>query len=113
MIGKTGTTDEAYATWMSGASSKVATVAGVYNASGFTNLRNVDFGGSQAAVIRHTLWPDVMNVANAKYGGDAFPRPRPGRAQCTAGDRSQRARARTRGGPEGARGGRVRLGDDR
>ncbi|WP_448003678.1 transglycosylase domain-containing protein [Agromyces bauzanensis] len=75
MIGKTGTTDEAYATWMSGASSRVATVAGVYNASGFVNLRDTYFGDTQAAVIRHQLWPDVMNVANAKYGGDGFPDP--------------------------------------
>lgn len=75
MIGKTGTTDDAWATWMSGATTKVATVAGVYNEEGFANLRETYFNDTQAAVIRHTLWPAVMNVANAKYGGDAFPDP--------------------------------------
>ncbi|MEL4320104.1 transglycosylase domain-containing protein [Leifsonia sp. YIM 134122] len=73
MIGKTGTTDDAEATWMSGASTKVATTVGVYNASGHVNLRQTYFNGTQAAVIRHQIWPRIMSVANAKYGGDAFP----------------------------------------
>ncbi|WP_235480442.1 transglycosylase domain-containing protein [Leifsonia sp. Leaf264] len=73
MIGKTGTTDDAEATWMSGASTKVATTVGVYNASGHVNLRQTYFNGVQAAVIRHEIWPRIMSVANAKYGGDAFP----------------------------------------
>ena len=73
MIGKTGTTDNNEATWMSGASTKVATVVGVYNASGHVNLRNTSISGTQAAVIRHVIWPKIMSVANGKYGGDAFP----------------------------------------
>jgi membrane peptidoglycan carboxypeptidase len=75
MIGKTGTSDNNEATWMSGASTKAATVVGVYNASGHVNLRNTYFNGTQAAVIRHEIWPRIMSVANAKYGGDAFPEP--------------------------------------
>ncbi|WP_419817198.1 transglycosylase domain-containing protein [Glaciibacter flavus] len=73
MIGKTGTTDNNEATWMSGASTKVATVVGVYNASGHVNLRSTYINGTQAAVIRHIIWPAIMSVANAKYGGDDFP----------------------------------------
>ncbi|MFE6963946.1 transglycosylase domain-containing protein [Agromyces sp. NPDC057679] len=75
MIGKTGTTDDAYATWMSGASSKVATVVGVYNVTGFVNLRETYINGEQAAVLRHNIWPRIMDVANNKYGGDAFAEP--------------------------------------
>ncbi|WP_233255406.1 transglycosylase domain-containing protein [Naasia lichenicola] len=75
MFSKTGTTDDAFATWMSGASSKVATTVGVFNASGFVNLRNIKFNGIQAATLRHNIWPRIMEVANQKYGGDAFPDP--------------------------------------
>ncbi|MEJ3404901.1 transglycosylase domain-containing protein [Rathayibacter sp. YIM 133350] len=73
MIGKTGTSDNNEATWMSGASTKVATVVGVYNASGHVDMRKTYFKGTQAAVLRHAIWPRIMSVANAKYGGDAFP----------------------------------------
>ncbi|GAA1962357.1 transglycosylase domain-containing protein [Agromyces allii] len=76
MIGKTGTTDNNEATWMSGASSKVATVVGVYNATGHVNLRQTYINGEQAAVLRHNIWPRVMDFANMKYGGDAFPEPK-------------------------------------
>ncbi|TFD72400.1 PASTA domain-containing protein [Cryobacterium gelidum] len=74
IIGKTGTTDKAKDTWMSGASSKVATVVGVVNVSGpFKNQRFTTLNGVRASEIRHYVWPDVMSVANAKYGGEAFP----------------------------------------
>ncbi|MFF2370991.1 transglycosylase domain-containing protein [Agromyces sp. NPDC058110] len=76
MIGKTGTTDNNEATWMSGSSSKVATVVGVYNATGHVNLRQTYINGEQAAVLRHNIWPRVMDFANSKYGGDAFPEPK-------------------------------------
>ncbi|WP_241981157.1 transglycosylase domain-containing protein [Cryobacterium algoritolerans] len=72
MIGKTGTTDGNQDTWMSGASSKVATVVGVVSVTGGANQRGVYFDSGQAATARHRMWPDVMSVANAKYGGDAF-----------------------------------------
>ncbi|WP_240037102.1 transglycosylase domain-containing protein [Leifsonia flava] len=73
MIGKTGTTDNNEATWMSGASTKVATTVGVFNVTGHVNLRDTYFNGTQAAVIRHQIWPAIMSAANAKYGGDGFP----------------------------------------
>ncbi|TFD32910.1 PASTA domain-containing protein [Cryobacterium sp. TMT1-62] len=73
MIGKTGTTDGNKDTWMSGASTKVATVVGVVSVTGDINQRLVDdWEGGTAATARHRMWPEVMSVANAKYGGDAF-----------------------------------------
>ena len=74
MIGKTGTTDNARDTWMSGASSKVATVTGVVTVSGEANQRDrkYAFDSGSAATARHRMWPDIMSVANAKFGGDDF-----------------------------------------
>ncbi|TFD53941.1 penicillin-binding protein [Cryobacterium frigoriphilum] len=72
LIGKTGTTDGAKDTWMSGASSKVATVVAVVSLTGAVNQRRLQFAGGQVATARHRMWPAVMSVANAKYGGDAF-----------------------------------------
>ncbi|TFC55092.1 PASTA domain-containing protein [Cryobacterium sp. TMB3-1-2] len=74
MIGKTGTTDGAKDTWMTGASSKVATVVGVVAVTGEANQRSRDyaFESGSAATARHRMWPDIMSVANAKYGGDEF-----------------------------------------
>jgi membrane peptidoglycan carboxypeptidase len=72
MIGKTGTTDGAKDTWMSGASTKVATVVGVVSVNGEINQRRTYFDSGEAATARHRMWPDIMSVANAKYGGDEF-----------------------------------------
>jgi membrane peptidoglycan carboxypeptidase len=74
MIGKTGTTDGAKDTWMSGASSKVATVVGVVSVTGDANQRSSKyaFDSGSAATARHRMWPEIMSVANAKYGGDEF-----------------------------------------
>jgi membrane peptidoglycan carboxypeptidase len=76
MIGKTGTTDASKDTWMTGATSRVATVAGVVNVSGIErSQRNTRFDSGPASSARHRMWPDVMSVANAKYGGDEFAEP--------------------------------------
>ncbi|WP_022884808.1 transglycosylase domain-containing protein [Glaciibacter superstes] len=76
MIGKTGTTDDNMDTWMTGSSSKVATVAGVMTLrggpNGVANQRDIEFDSGEAATARHRMWPAVMSVANAKYGGDEF-----------------------------------------
>jgi membrane peptidoglycan carboxypeptidase len=72
MIGKTGTTDGNKDTWMSGASTKVATVVGVVSVTGDADQRQVHFPNGTAATARHRMWPAVMSVANAKYGGDKF-----------------------------------------
>ncbi|WP_068211849.1 transglycosylase domain-containing protein [Rathayibacter tanaceti] len=73
LIGKTGTTDDAIATWMSGASTKVATVVGIVNVKGHVNQRQVSFPSGDVATARHRIWKPYMQVANAKYGGEAFP----------------------------------------
>ncbi|WP_104162756.1 transglycosylase domain-containing protein [Cryobacterium sp. N22] len=73
MIGKTGTTDGSNDTWMSGASTEVATVVGVVSVTGKdNNQRSLDFDSGSAATARHRIWPDIMSVANAKYGGEEF-----------------------------------------
>lgn len=72
LIGKTGTTDAAKDTWMIGASSKVATAVGVVSVNGQANQRGIFFPTGQAATARHRMWPEVMSVAAAKYGGDPF-----------------------------------------
>ena len=77
-IGKTGTTDNAFDTWMIGASTKVATAVWVGNVTGGdnrTNLRNTSFDSGSAATARHRIWPSIMELADTKYGGDAFPEP--------------------------------------
>lgn len=73
LIGKTGTTDGNKDTWMSGASTKVATVVAVVSVSGSADQRLTYFDSGQAATARHRMWPMVMSVANAKYGGGSFP----------------------------------------
>lgn len=70
MIGKTGTTDGAKDTWMSGASSQVATVVAVVSLTGAVNQRRLNFPSGPVATARHRMWPAVMSVANAKYGGE-------------------------------------------
>lgn len=75
LIGKSGTTDGNVATWMSGGSTRVATVSGVFNVSGHENLRRLSLGDLRAASVRHEIWPRVMAVANAKYGGAEFASP--------------------------------------
>jgi membrane peptidoglycan carboxypeptidase len=72
MIAKTGTTDGAKDTWMSGASTKVATTVAVVAVTGSLNQRGEYFDSGLASDARHRIWPAVMSVANAKYGGDAY-----------------------------------------
>ncbi len=74
-IGKTGTTDGAKDTWMIGASTKAATAVWVGNVVGDANLRDLWFDSGGAATARHRIWPAIMEVADNKYGGDAFPEP--------------------------------------
>ncbi|UOE44346.1 transglycosylase domain-containing protein [Agromyces larvae] len=77
-IGKTGTTDYAYDTWMIGSSTTAATAVWVGNITGGdnrTNLRNVSFDSGAAATARHRIWPMIMELADNKYGGAEFPEP--------------------------------------
>jgi membrane peptidoglycan carboxypeptidase len=74
-IGKTGTTDGAKDTWMTGASTKAATAVWVGNVVGEANLRDLDFPSGYAATARHRIWPMIMELADNKWGGDDFPEP--------------------------------------
>ncbi|WP_172979862.1 transglycosylase domain-containing protein [Agromyces agglutinans] len=77
-IGKTGTTDDAFDTWMSGSSKTAATAVWVGNITGGDdrqNLRNVSFDSGAAATARHRIWSSIMELADNKYGGDDFTEP--------------------------------------
>ncbi|WP_350347436.1 transglycosylase domain-containing protein [Agromyces sp. G08B096] len=77
-IGKTGTTDDAFDTWMVGASKTASTAVWVGNITGGsdrTNLRNVSFDSGPAATARHRIWPMIMELADNKYGGNDFTEP--------------------------------------
>ncbi|MBP1327009.1 membrane peptidoglycan carboxypeptidase [Leucobacter exalbidus] len=79
-LAKTGTSDDVIDNWTVGASTKVATATWVGNA-GPVQFADGSWGRVSTQHIGNlmyadqTLWPAVMNVADAKYGGDAFPEP--------------------------------------
>ena len=79
-FGKTGTTDNAHDTWMTGSTSEVATSVWVGNngrKAGYPlqNLRKTSFptpcytSGSGAAAARHCVWKDIQTAVNKDYGG--------------------------------------------
>ena len=77
---KTGTTDDVVDNWIVGASSRVATATWVGNAGPvqmpdgtWSRVSTKFFGNLMYA--DQTIWPAMMNVADAKYGGEAFPEP--------------------------------------
>jgi len=51
----------------------VATVVAVVSVTGKIPQRALSFPSGYVATARHRMWPDVMSVANAKYGGGGFP----------------------------------------
>ena len=62
---------------MNGASTKAATAVWVGNVTGEANLRELSFDSGSAATARHRIWPAIMELADTKFGGDAFPEPDP------------------------------------
>ena len=82
-LAKTGTTDDTLDNWTVGASTKVATATWLGNAGPYCFSKNdcrrvptIDFGGYSGLMAGdQTIWPAMMNVADEKYGGDAFPEP--------------------------------------
>ncbi|MCM3657205.1 penicillin-binding protein [Agromyces mediolanus] len=86
LIGKTGTTDGNKDTWMVGASTRVATAAAVVSVNGDANQRGIYFDSGRAAEARHRMWPRVMSVAAAKYGGGEFTMAGPGAVRPRAGE---------------------------
>lgn len=71
-LAKTGTTDDFVDNWTVGASTKVSTAMWTGNVVG---KRSTEFSGLVEAI--RTVWPTIMNAADAKYGGEAFPEPNP------------------------------------
>ncbi len=79
-LAKTGTTDDVVDNWTVGASTKVATATWVGNAGPiqladgtWTRVSTMGFGDLMRA--DQVIWPAIMNAADARYGGDAFPEP--------------------------------------
>ncbi|MBO1901616.1 transglycosylase domain-containing protein [Leucobacter weissii] len=70
-LAKTGTTDDVVDNWTVGASTEVATATWVGNVKGKVSTQG--FGNLMYA--DQTIWPAMMNVADQKYGGEAFPEP--------------------------------------
>ncbi|WP_336991812.1 transglycosylase domain-containing protein [Leucobacter sp. VD1] len=79
-LAKTGTTDDIIDNWTVGASTTVATATWVGNADPICyedgvceRVSTQPFGNLMFA--DQTIWPAMMNVADQKYGGTAFPQP--------------------------------------
>lgn len=79
-LAKTGTSDDVIDNWTVGASTRVSTATWVGNADpiqladgSWSRVSTQYYGNLMYA--DQQLWPAVMNVADAKYGGGAFPEP--------------------------------------
>jgi len=75
LAGKTGTTDAAVHTWMTGFSTAVATAVWVGNVSGDVSLRKINLHGKKGSTVRHEIWRAIMKTANKTYKGIAFDQP--------------------------------------
>ncbi|MEP6843301.1 MAG: transglycosylase domain-containing protein [Pseudolysinimonas sp.] len=77
-IGKTGTTDKAWHTWMVGSSHQTATAVWVGNIIGKQNTRLVRVNGINASVLRHSIFKPIAQAIDAYGsfgGGGGFPAP--------------------------------------
>ncbi|UOR00970.1 transglycosylase domain-containing protein [Leucobacter allii] len=79
-LAKTGTTDDVVDNWTVGSSTTVSTATWVGNAGpvqradgSWGRVSTMGFGGLMTA--DQSIWPAIMNVADNKYGGTAFPEP--------------------------------------
>ncbi len=75
LAGKTGTTDSAVHTWMTGFSTAVATAVWVGNVSGDVSLRKITLHGKKGSTVRHEIWRAIMKTADKTYKGIAFDEP--------------------------------------
>lgn len=66
---KTGTSDDAYHTWVAGFTSETTTVVWVGNVEGYNSLNNFRYAGVQGSQIRHNLFKKTQTVVNDMYGG--------------------------------------------
>ncbi|CAG7612882.1 transglycosylase domain-containing protein [Leucobacter soli] len=82
-LAKTGTTDDTLDNWTVGASTEVATATWLGNAGPYCFSKNdcrrvptINFGGYSGLMAGdQVIWPAMMNMADQKYGGKAFPEP--------------------------------------
>jgi membrane peptidoglycan carboxypeptidase len=77
-IGKTGTTDSAWHTWMVGSSTAASTAVWVGNVSGKQNLRSIYINKIQAAVLRHYIFKPIAQAIDKVVpnpGANGFPKP--------------------------------------
>ncbi|WP_336661766.1 transglycosylase domain-containing protein [Leucobacter sp. USHLN154] len=79
-LAKTGTTDEVKDNWTVGASTEVSTATWVGNAGPvqlpdgtWDRVSTMGFGDLMRA--DQVIWPAIMNAADARYRGEAFPEP--------------------------------------
>ena len=75
LIGKSGTDDQAWHTWVVSASTKVAMAVWVGNIVGHQSLRRIYVNGTYGAAIRHSIGLRVLGPLTARYGGSSFPQP--------------------------------------
>ena len=75
LIGKSGTDDQAWHTWVISASTKISMAVWVGNISGQQSLRHIYVNGVYGASIRHRIGLGVLGPLTANYGGAAFPAP--------------------------------------
>ncbi len=83
LIGKTGTTNNAYQTWMVGSTTTTASAVWVGNiypvkvngALTFSSLRSYYLPGGLAANARHRIFRATQFSLDKTYGGTAFPAP--------------------------------------
>jgi membrane peptidoglycan carboxypeptidase len=75
LAGKTGTTDAAVHTWMTGFSTAVATAVWVGNVSGTVSLRQIQLHGKKGSTVRHEIWRTIMKTADKTYKGTQFDEP--------------------------------------
>jgi membrane peptidoglycan carboxypeptidase len=76
LIGKTGTTQDSNQTWVTGASTKVATSVWYGNITGFYPIRSY-YGGGQAGTQRHLILNAILTEQDKLYKGGKFGEPDP------------------------------------
>lgn len=74
-IGKTGTTDSSWHTWMVGSSTATSTAVWVGNVTGTQPLRSISVSGSSASVLRHRIFRPIARAIDKIFPGHDFPAP--------------------------------------
>ncbi len=75
LIGKTGTTDSAYDTWVIASSTNITTAVWVGNSIGKVQLYGYSWQGIAGNRLRHEIMRNTLATTLIKYGGGAFPDP--------------------------------------